>query len=392
MNKLGYPNDLTGCTCGYYYVIGLAEPRVSPSGRKRKMWTCRCVCGTIKDVYDGHLKSRSDISCGCMKKTTLEDLTGKTFYSIFVENRAEGRPKGNGKFTTMWNCVCLACGKHFKAAASKIKSGKQKSCGCLNGYYKGKARFEDLTGKKIGRLLVESLFEKKTKKNGKHIPYWNCICDCGNKCIRTSEYLKGSTAPSCGCWKSEITSEQKFKDLSGQKIGMIYVKKRVPDKTTTGGNKVPQFLCLCNCGCEFITTANNIRNGITKSCGCIKSFGEKEIRDWLRKNNILFETEYYYDDLLSPNGYPLRFDFAIYDDPFQPPLFLLEYQGEQHYKDCGEFGKLEREITDKMKKEYCLAHGVSLHEIRYDENISDCLNKIVATYVNFVPSSNLEKV
>lgn len=52
----------------------------------------------------------------------------------------------------------------------------------------------------------------------------------------------------------------------------------------------------------------------------------------------------------------------------------------------GSFGKQQREITDPMKREYCKAHNIALYEIRYDEVISDAIDKIITTHANFVPS------
>jgi hypothetical protein len=55
----------------------------------------------------------------------------------------------------------------------------------------------DLTGKKFGKLIVES-YAHVGKNNG---PYWNCLCECGNKHKVTSNGLKGGKALSCGCSK-----------------------------------------------------------------------------------------------------------------------------------------------------------------------------------------------
>ena len=60
--------------------------------------------------------------------------------------------------------------------------------------------------------------------------------------------------------------------------------------------------------------------------------------------------------------------------------YLIEYQGEQHYKahkKNPEFGKQQREITDKQKKDHCEKHNIRLYEIRYDENIEDALEAIL---------------
>ena len=73
----------------------------------------------------------------------------------------------------------------------------------------------------------------------------------------------------------------------------------------------------------------------------------------------------------------LRFDFAIFDKN-NNLLGLIEYQGEQHYKNYKIMGKQQREITDPMKKEYCLNKNIPLFEIKYTENIVLKLQEILS--------------
>lgn len=59
--------------------------------------------------------------------------------------------------------------------------------------------FEDLTGKKFGRLTVLDLSEKKSGRKS----YWVCECECGNKKLVRSDSLKRGQVKSCGCLKDE---------------------------------------------------------------------------------------------------------------------------------------------------------------------------------------------
>ena len=70
-------------------------------------------------------------------------------------------------------------------------------------------------------------------------------------------------------------------------------------------------------------------------------------------------------------------DFAIFDK--DKLLAFVEFQGEQHYKDFGIWGKTAREETDQMKKEYCLQIGIPLFEIKFNENIPSCVANILST-------------
>lgn len=390
--------DLTGMHFGYYDVLEEAPSRIQPNGNIVIMWKCRCVCGKIKIVSSNHLKNRPQISCGCMKKSTLIDLTGQVFNLIKVIDRAPDTTRGTkGKKRVNWNCECLACGKLFILDAYNIKKGVQKSCGCINGYFKSQAKLNDYTNKTVGRLYIESRAEDYVKPSGGTDRRWNCVCECGNRCVKTSEYLRTSPMPSCGCWKKEITSKIKTKNVTGEIFGYLMVLSKVETRYTSGGNSKIVYKCKClNCGSVKEVTAGSLFSGQTKSCGCIKSYGEEAVILELNKKRIKYKTQFYFKDLfLTSPDHPLLFDFAILDDK-KDLKYLIEYQGLQHYKSTdknGSFGKQQREITDPMKKEYCKAHNIALYEIRYDESIPKAIDHIIATHANFVPSSEIsEKV
>ena len=59
--------------------------------------------------------------------------------------------------------------------------------------------FEDLTGRRFGRLTVIE-FAGKTKDRK---TTWNCLCDCGNEKIIIGKNLKNGNTKSCGCLHAE---------------------------------------------------------------------------------------------------------------------------------------------------------------------------------------------
>jgi len=67
------------------------------------------------------------------------------------------------------------------------------------------------------------------------------------------------------------------------------------------------------------------------------SRAEIQIEEILQKNGLTFKEEYEFEGLNSPNGRPLRFDFAVFDDDGNID-FLIEYQGRQHYQPSQKFG------------------------------------------------------
>lgn len=78
----------------------------------------------------------------------------------------------------------------------------------------------DLTGQRFGRLTVIKRTEEiATNKSAK----WNCICDCGNYCIKASSSLRKFEKSSCGCWKAEITSKLfKKYDIKNKKLYEVW--------------------------------------------------------------------------------------------------------------------------------------------------------------------------
>lgn len=98
------------------------------------------------------------------------------------------------------------------------------------------------------------------------------------------------------------------------------------------------------------------------------SRGEIKIEEVLQKAGLVFEEEYSFPDLVSTSGRPLRFDFAVFDDEHEL-MFLLEYQGIQHYSPKSKFGGYtglrKQQYNDMKKKEYCQKHGIILLEIPY---------------------------
>lgn len=86
---------------------------------------CKCDCGTIKEVWKGHLAHGKTISCGCFRADLhKKDLSGQTFGRLKVIKRAN-----NIGDRTAWICRC-ECGKTTTVRTTCLTSGGTKSCGC----------------------------------------------------------------------------------------------------------------------------------------------------------------------------------------------------------------------------------------------------------------------
>ena len=100
------------------------------------------------------------------------------------------------------------------------------------------------------------------------------------------------------------------------------------------------------------------------------SRGEITIEEILIQAGLDFQEEYSFSDLVSNNGRPLRFDFAVFDDEGDID-FLIEYQGIQHYQPKEKFGGIsglrKQQFNDMKKREYCKKHNLKLVVIPYTD-------------------------
>ncbi len=211
----------------------------------------------------------------------------------------------------------------------------------------------DLTGQRFGKLVA---LDRAPKRNDKYTR-WICQCDCGNITEVRTDFLRNGHTGSCGCDKA---IHFKTYDLKGKKFGKLTVLERVPP----GSQK-----CLCECGNIVIVQTDNLMDGNTQSCGCLKSKAELKINELLTQMNIHFISQYKISDCIFPDsGKSASFDYAIFDNN-NKLICLIEYDGEQH-----EVGWQHRKDSlaiiqkrDAYKNEYCKTHNIKLVRISYKE-------------------------
>ena len=76
---------------------------------------------------------------------------------------------------------------------------------------------------------------------------------------------------------------RKAKDLTGQVFGRLTVLKQAGHAVEPSGQKKLLYLCECSCGNIVTVRANQLREGRTKSCGCLKR--ERGVRLGLSTRN-----------------------------------------------------------------------------------------------------------
>lgn len=144
-----------------------------------------------------------------------------------------------------------------------------------------------------------------------------------------------------------------------------------PYKITSGSGKKVWWKCKL-CSHSWIATVDSRH---TSSCpACSFSKGEREIKTWLDYNNIKYESQKMFSQLVGTGGRQLSYDFYLPNENL-----LIEYQGQFHDGNGNYYIKqnLEKQTEhDKRKRNYAINNKIDILEIWYwdFENISDILN------------------
>ena len=365
---MGKLQDLTGQKFGRLTVIRRVEDKICPSGTY-KQYLCKCDCGNERIVISQNLTRGHTQSCGCLarentSKSHSQNLEGLVFgrltviQKIHIDNQIK------------WLCQC-DCGNTITATTASLKSGHTKSCGCLRKDTLSQLTYKDLTGQVFGKLTVIKREIDYISPNGQHSTQWLCKCECGNEIIARGGNLTNGHTQSCGCFASKQASEKFTHNLLGQKFGRLLVIDREYNNKESA-----YWKCQCDCGNTVIVGGAELSKNHTKSCGCLRSGGEYNIIQWLEKNNIEYESQKKFPNLVGINGGNLSYDFYL-------PTYnlLIEAQGQQHITPKELFGGEEQfqkqQEHDKRKRDYAEANGYKLLEIWYYDydRIEEILNK-----------------
>ena len=129
-----------------------------------------------------------------------------------------------------------------------------------------------------------------------------------------------------------------------------------------------------------LANTSELQGGVRVSCGCrSKSAGEIIIETILTENHIQYQNNSaYFTDLIMPGHACGRYDFILFDNEHNP-YRLIEYDGEQHFKDVPIFkGTLkERQEYDNIKNKYALDHNIPLVRIPYWEQKNITLDMLL---------------
>ena len=132
-------------------------------------------------------------------------------------------------------------------------------------------RFEDLTAQRFGRLEVVSYAGRRPSDLR---PFWWCRCDCGEDKLAMAKTLKNGMTQSCGCLVPEQAAAngkaQKGKYPALPKVGERFERLTVLGYAHSRLKK--QYVrCRCDCGKETTVRTDCLRDGNTRSCGCLSA-------------------------------------------------------------------------------------------------------------------------
>lgn len=402
---------MVGRTFGLLTVLEQAEPLAQ--GSREAWYRCACTCGGETTTRGSSLRRGTTRSCGCLRQEETRrrnrkkaardfDLTGRRFHRLLVIEATDLRYHGQ----QVWRCRC-DCGGEKLAPAHFLASGQVKSCGCLP-----TRSPDDLTGRRFGRLTVLSPLEERGANGG---AVWLCHCACGSQCRVPAGNLKQGRTVSCGCVRREDltgrcfgsltvvslgdrsgagqgafwncrcdcgqetqVSAQKLKgghtrscgcahreqvrDLTGQRFGKLTVVGDSGRRRAGQGGVL--WTCRCDCGQEKVVRQDALTGGRTTSCGCVTSRGNETIARLLRQEGIAFQPEYSPDDLEGRR----RFDFAVFQG--ERLAYCIEYDGVLHFTYSGKGWDTEERYertkqADRIKNAYCAQKGIPLLRIPY---------------------------
>jgi hypothetical protein len=120
-----------------------------------------------------------------------------------------------------------------------------------------------------------------------------------------------------------------------------------------------------------------------RRCPTCKSMSnnEEKIEELLKAYNINYKRQYKFENCINKQSLP--FDFAIFDKN-NNLLFLLEYDGKQHFESVDWFGGIKQfeyiKINDGIKNNYCKENNILLVRIPYFQD--KFITKIIKKWLN----------
>lgn len=146
--------------------------------------------------------------------------------------------------------------------------------------------------KALRQATVEDILKyKRGNKNVDPKDYILCQCWCGNYFVPSKKNFKKLLSRSCG----QHSNLYRVIDETGNHYGELTVLSKAKSPSNNRHNQF--WNCKCSCGNMTIAMGKELRSGAKRSCGCIRSKGEKLITQILVELKLPFKKEFHFPDL-----------------------------------------------------------------------------------------------
>lgn len=343
------------------------------------------ICHDHGEFYinsGNHLRGAGCPKCG--KLRSMEFYYPKKFNTgIFIKKSIEvhGKEKYDYSMTEYKgprckvSIICKTHGKFYQDPFKHLKGSGCKKCSV-----------------DVQKLTLSEFISSSNSRHGKGKYDYSKIKDLTNSrekvciiCPIHGEFLQRAGAHYLGAGCKKCSDEQLSKDRSLGKEEFIRrsqeVHKNLYDYSKVDYKNTATKVCItCKDHGDFYQKPGHHMR--SSGCPlCKHSIGERVILNWFKKRNIEIEHHFSYPDLLGLGGKSLEFDFYV-----KRLNFLIEYDGEQHFRPVKFNGISEEkakeqfrvsEHHDALKNQYCAEKAIPLLRIPYKEfkNIPEILTE-----------------
>lgn len=156
--------------------------------------------------------------------------------------------------------------------------------------------------------------------------------------------------------KKHVNLDSQAIDITGKTFGKWTVLYKT-DKRNAGG--VIYWHCRCECGKEKDVLGTSLRSGRSLSCGLHSNIskGNVKIADILDQANIFYEIQKKFSTCKDIKELP--FDFFVNNE------YLIEYDGQHHFKKDSIFNYEYTHKHDLLKSQWCKRNNIPLIRIPY---------------------------
>lgn len=261
------------------------------------------------------------------------------------------------------------CGHQYHVNWNNFKIGRR--CPQCSGRLTNK----EFTSRVMEQVGTEYIFLDKYKTSREKLRVKHNTHECGHTYeVTPNHFLKGRRCPKCWATSRRKSNEEFIQEVY-ELVGDEYTPKSIYET-----NRIKLKMYHERCGEMYMVSPGEFLQGVRCPI-CRESKGEKRVKDFLKSLGVYFIEEVSFEGFVGRNNVPYKYDFCLKDIEGEP--YLIEYDGEQHYKSNpyfgGEDGLIGRQINDEIKNKYAEDNNIELLRIPYwdYDNIEKVLNEFI---------------